>query len=217
MDTELVVDNKSEFIEEGDKYNFNPPKYMSTFLNYAAHWSHATRSSQVGCTTEIFKEFKEEHPEGDITDWEDFYMDSEYGGESIEGATTKTWEMFQKFQESIMEVNREMCREYIESVIFHSTYKGHMTERIVMNKVAEELDKSVTLPSSEEDRVGGIDGFIGGTPVQVKPISYSDRIIQSEYTNISLIYYKEKDKKLYIDTSEFMNSSNIESPVVTVS
>lgn len=182
------------------------PKYTTQIMNTANQNSQGTRARVVGQMSELIEEFKEEYPDGEYEDWEEFYY-SEYDGEKrIEEATEKIFEMVVKMREAVMEIDEEMVRRWVEDLVLYKTYTGlGRNEEAIFEKLAAEydLEYSRSTPSEESK---GIDGYLGNQPVSIKPVTYQQKSRLQENISAPIIYYEEyktnNSLKLYIEELE---------------
>jgi hypothetical protein len=91
-----------------------------------------------------------------------------------------------------------MVRDWVEDLTINKTAEGLILQERVLNHVANKRRlpwRSAT--PAEESR--NIDGYIGESPVQVKPITYlSQKPIVREEIVIETIYYEKTAKYLRI-------------------
>lgn len=182
------------------------PKYTTQIMNTANQNSQGTRARVVGQMSEIIEEFKEEYPDGEYEDWEEFYY-SEYDGEKrIEEATEKIFEMVVKMRKAAMEIDEKMVHRWVEDLVLYKTYTGlGRNEEAIFEKLAAEygLEYSRSTPAEESK---GIDGYLGTQPVSIKPITYQQKSRLQENISAPIVYYEEyktnNSLKLYIEELE---------------
>lgn len=179
------------------------PKYTTQIMNTANQNSQGTRPRVVGQLSEIVEEYKEEYPDGDFEDWEEFYLEEYDGEERIEEATEKVYEMVVKMREAAEEIDEEMVRRWIEDLVLYKTYTGlGRNEEAIFEKLSEEynLEYSRSTPAEESK---GIDGYLGDQPVSIKPETYQQKSRLQEDIDVPIVYYKEyksnDNLKLYLD------------------
>ena len=64
-------------------------------------------------------------------------------------------------------------------------------ERAIVEAAAQRLNRTLRL-SSPEDESRGIDGYLDGRPVSVKPVTYKTMSGLGETIDALMIYYKKK-------------------------
>ena len=74
-----------------------------------------------------------------------------------------------------------------------------------MRKLSEEFGLDCRLASPEEEKKG-IDGYIGGVPVSLKPRSYDSKKLLPEKIEGYVIYYEKKKDGLRIFIPEDLES-----------
>jgi hypothetical protein len=77
--------------------------------------------------------------------------------------------MIHKMAEAMEKIDRAMVREWIEDLVLWKIFQGFDVQRVILKKLAEELDASYQLGDSE-DESKGIDGYLHGEPVSIKPV-----------------------------------------------
>jgi len=189
---ELVADIDPEF-----------PKYTTQIMNTANQNSQGTRPATVGQLNEIIEEYKEQYPDGDFEDWRQFYFENYDGGENIEEATDKVFDMVVKMREAAEEIDREMVNRWVKDLVLYKTYTGlGRNEEAILKKLSEEYDLSYEL-GTVEDESKGIDGYLGNQPVSVKPITYKQKARLQEDIDAPIVYYEDYSTtnalKLHLD------------------
>ena len=177
---ELVADIDPEF-----------PKYTTQIMNTANQNSQGTRPATVGQLNEIIEEYKEQYPDGDFEDWRQFYFENYDGDENIEEATDKVFDMVVKMREAADEIDREMVNRWVKDLVLYKTYTGlGRDEEAILKKLSEEYDLPYELGTAE-DESKGIDGYLGGQPVSVKPITYKQKARLQEDIDAPIVYYED--------------------------
>lgn len=182
------------------------PKYTTQIMNTANQNSQATRARVVGQMSELIEEFKEEHPEGEYEDWEEFYYEEYNGEERIEQATEKVFDMVVKMREAAEEIDKEMVRRWVEDLVLYKTYTGlGRNEEAIFEKLSEKYDLEYTRSTPAEESKG-IDGYLGDQPVSIKPDTYQQKSRLQENIDVPIVYYEEYKSndslKLHLDELE---------------
>lgn len=177
---ELVADIDPEF-----------PKYTTQLMNTANQNSQGTRPRVVGQMNELIEEYKEEYPNGDYEDWKRFYLEKHDGEERIEQATDKVLEMVVAMRDAAQEIDREMVNRWVRDLVLYKTYTGlGRIEEAVLKALSEEYDLPYELgDAADESR--GIDGYLGGQPVSIKPETYKQKSRLQEKIDAPIVYYEE--------------------------
>lgn len=173
--------------------NIDPdfPKYTTQIMNTANQNSQGTRPKVVGQLSDLIEEYKEEYPEGDYEDWEEFYLDEYDGEERIDEATDKVFEMVIKMREAAENIDREMVHRWVRDLVLYKTYTGlGRNEEAILKALSEQYDLPYELGDAA-DESKGIDGYIGDNPVSVKPITYKQKSRLQEDIQAPIVYYEE--------------------------
>lgn len=196
----LSEDEREELVADIDpKF----PKYTTQIMNTANQNSQGTRPATVGQLNEIIEEYKEQYPDGDFEDWRQFYFENYDGGENIEEATDKVFDMVVKMREAAEEIDREMVNRWVKDLVLYKTYTGlGRNEEAILKKLSEEYDLPYELGTAE-DESKGIDGYLGSQPVSVKPITYKQKARLQEDIDAPIVYYEDYSTtnalKLHLD------------------
>ena len=164
------------------RYKF--PKYTTQLINLANQNSQATRAYNVGQMSDLIQEF----PGRSYDEWVDWYG-KKYPN-AVEQATDKTWEMIVKMRQAMNGIDREMVNSWISELILAKTYAGLRFQESILKTISEMTDTPYRLARPEEESMG-IDGFLGSTPVSIKPVSYQSKKFLPETINVDIIYYEK--------------------------
>lgn len=176
------------------------PKYTATIINQANVWSQATRPKNVGKVAQLFPEFRDENLHGGVAEWEGWY-EERYPG-VIDTATQKTWVMVQKVVAAAQMINESMVRRWIRDLIVNKTYNGLSVQKAILDRMARSLNLAVEDSTPEEEGYG-IDGYVGGVPVSVKPADFESAgmrrtavfgvLVQYEFEGDEIRVWYDKD------------------------
>jgi len=163
------------------------PKYTTQIMNLANQNAQGTRAKVVGQMSELIQEF----PGRTIEEWERWYTQKNSG--SIERATEKVHAMIGELREAISKIDKEMVKEWVRDLVVTKTFVGLRCQQAILRKVAQIKNTDCRLSTPEEES-RGIDGYIGNSPVSIKPASYKSKSpALPEDIKVALIYY-EKEK-----------------------
>jgi hypothetical protein len=163
------------------------PKYTTQLMNLANQNSQATRPKYVGQMTELIKEFDG----NSLKEWRAWYTQNHPN--AIDEATQKIAAMIAKLSDAIDKIDHEMIRDWVEELVIANTYSGLNFQEAILKKIAKSKNTTFT-PATPEEESRGIDGFIGGKPVSIKPMSYKSKKGLSEDISADAIVYYEKLK-----------------------
>lgn len=161
------------------------PKYTTQIINLANQNAQATRARVVGQMTDLIQEF----PGRDFEEWKAWYLQREPA--AIEDATERICSMLAKLKEAIPLIDKPMVREWVEDLVLAKTFAGLRVQGAVIARVAHMKGTSYRLATPEEESQG-IDGYIGDTPVSVKPDTYATKNMLPETIDAQMIVYEKK-------------------------
>ena len=161
------------------------PKYVAQILNLANRNAQATRPRVVGQMSELIKEFDGQT----FRQWEEWYLRK--NPKAIENATSKVMEMVDNFKEVMEKINREMVTKWVEDLVIIKTFLGLRFQEAILKKGAELKGTTYRL-ALPDDESKGIDGYIGSTPVSIKPETYKLKKEYAERIRIKFIYMELK-------------------------
>lgn len=187
--------------EEVEEFPVDTPKYTTYLLNPAINLSQSNRPEVVGQMSEIIEEFRDEYPDGTFQDWVEFYFEEYDGERRLEEATQKAFPMVKKMKEAFEEVDKEMTHNYLRDLVLFKTYEGFDIQETILRKLGEIYEAGVR-QATAEDESKGIDGYLNGQPISIKPVTYKDNL--QEDIDAPIVYYDENktNKAMSIDISE---------------
>lgn len=170
--------------------------YIGSVINLGNSFSQATRPRNVGQLSELIQTFRDSDVEHSIGGWERFY-DEKIGKSKIDDASEKIWEYVQRIKENLNFLSKEDVYEWTRDLIIDKTFSGLQLQIDILKKVCD--NDNYRLATSEEESKG-IDGFVNGEPVSIKPNTYK-KTIQSGKESIPyrIIYYKQTKNGLVIE------------------
>lgn len=184
---EIIVDD-TEVYDDLPGFDWN--KYQRGFmgiLNNSYNQSCNSGTKVLGDMSEITSEFEG----GSYEDFIEFYND-EYDGEQ------RKYDAIDKMAENLVSRIESVggtldwgyavswASRYIESMLVNS-YRGFMDEERAIELVADELQMPWRV-APPEDESRGIDGYIGGRSVQVKPDTHTSLDVNSYETDLLVVY-----------------------------
>jgi hypothetical protein len=185
-----IPNSELQVLSAGQTYQY--PKYTTQLINLANQNAQGTRPRVVGQMTELINEF-----DGKLfEEWEMWYKD-QYP-DAIERATDRIYPMLMQLKEAIQQVDRDLVKKWVEELILVKTFTGLKFQEPILKKVAE-LKNSPYRFSSTKEEAKGIDGYIGDTPVSIKPHTYQSMQGLSEQIAVVMIYYTKTRDSLVIE------------------
>lgn len=184
----LRITNK-EISLLNDSTPLNLPKYIPQIINLANQNAQGTRPHSVGQLSELFPQFISEVKNPIIQDWEKWYS-GKYP-DAIENATNKIMNQINNLKEAFPQIERQMVTSWVKDLIINKTYNGMYYQKAIIKRLAEIQNKTYRLSTPQEESQG-IDGYIGDSPVSIKPITYNTMARLSETIEVQLIKYEVK-------------------------
>jgi uncharacterized protein YukE len=168
------------------------PKYTTQLMNLANSNSKGTAPKIVGQMSELIQEF-----EGNtFKEWASWYQESHPN--AVEGATEKILEMIENLKKAIELIDRDLINEWVEDLVLNKTFSGLKFQGAILKKIAESKNLDFRLANKQEESKG-IDGYVGLTPVSIKPITYKGKLQLSESIQVSIIFYDKKKDSIVIE------------------
>lgn len=153
-------------------------------MNIANRTSQGTRPKVVGQLSELIQEF-DGHS---YHEWEQWYLEKH--PDAIEKATKKIHDMILNFKEAIDKIDEKIIGRWAEDLILRKTYSGLCFQDIILEKIAEIMGTSYR-KSTPADESRGIDGYLGGKPVSIKPTTYTTMDMIDDNITVPIIYYEK--------------------------
>ena len=160
------------------------PKYTTQIMNLANQNAQGTRPRVVGQMSELIKQFSGQTYE----DWVSWY--TENMPEAIDEATERIYEMVQNLASAIPKIDKKVVKKWVEDLVLTKTFVGFCFQESILKTLSENkhLKYRVATPQDESK---GIDGYIGETPVSIKPITYKTKSMLQEKIEAKMVYYEK--------------------------
>ena len=146
--------------------------YIGSVINLANSFSQATRPKNVGQLSEMIQIFRDSDCDHTIDGWEQFY-DEKIGKCKIADASDKIWDYVQRIKGNLNSLTQEDVHEWTKELIISKTFSGLQLQLDILEMVSD--NGNYRLANSEEE-AKGIDGFVDGEPVSIKPYTYKKTI-----------------------------------------
>jgi MjaI restriction endonuclease. len=161
------------------------PKYTTQIINLANQNSKGTRPEVVGKLSDLIHEC----PSKGYVEWEEWYTDK--NPDAIDNATRKIMPMIENLKEAMELIDEKMVRMWVKDLVITKTFFGLNVQEGILKTISKLKNTTYRLAnSSEESR--GIDGYLGDTPVSIKPLTYKTKNMLSEVIDVKIIYYEKK-------------------------
>ena len=170
------------------------PKYTTQIINLAGSNSGATRPKVVGQMSELTVESEAKS----LDEWRGFYLN--HRPDAHKAAGDKIEAMMENLRVAMECVDRDMIDKWVDDLLMNKTYYGFAAQTIVLEQLAMRLDLPLQ-QATPEDEARGIDGYLGGQPVSVKPTTYKQKAL-SETISCPIIFYEKKSSGIRIDATQ---------------
>lgn len=152
----------AELIEDlvGDLVEF--PKHTTQIINLANQNAQGTRPKVVGQMSDLIEEF----PGRTYEEWVEWYQNEM--PDAIENATDKIYNMFINLKHAMELIDKDLVRAWARDLVLTKTYAGLRFQKSILKKIARKKGKSYRLSDPAEESKG-IDGYVGDTPISIKP------------------------------------------------
>ena len=168
------------------------PKYVSQFINLANSNAGGTRPKVVGQMSELVKEFDGKS----IDEWIAWY--TERYPNAINDATEKVWTMYETMKGAFNTITKDMVENWVKDLVYGKTYCGIRFQTAIISAIANQLNKDWR-EANQDEEAKGIDGFIGGKPLQIKASTYKLEAHLSEVIDVPIVYYDKKKDGISIE------------------
>lgn len=147
--------------------------------------------------SELIKEF-DGHT---FEEWEEWYLKK--NPKAIDNATNKIMAMIDNFKDALSEIDQAMVSKWVEDLVIIKTFVGLRFQEAILKKGAgiKGTTYRMALP---EDESKGIDGYIGSTPISIKPETYKLKKESIERIGTRIVYYEKIDDGIVVDYSEMI-------------
>jgi hypothetical protein len=171
------------------------PPYTSQILNLANQNAQGTRPRIVGQMSELIQEFDGKT----VREWEEWYL-KRYSDRLVV-ARERISAMVKKLRTAIQSIDDAMIDSWLRDLVIVKTFVGLRFQEAILSEVANHLKASYRLSEPEEESKG-IDGFVGKTPISIKPITYKSKSQLQETLRGAVIYYEKVKNDLRIEFEE---------------
>ena len=185
-----ISNNEVAELSNAPHYEF--PKYVTQFINLANSNAGGTRPKVVGQMSELVKEFDGKS----IDEWIAWY--TERYPNAINDATEKVWTMYETMKGAFNTITKDMVENWVKDLVYGKTYCGIRFQTAIISAIANQLNKDWREANPDEE-AKGIDGFIGGKPLQIKASTYKLEAHLSEVIDVPIVYYDKKKDGISIE------------------
>ena len=171
------------------------PNYATQIINLANQNAQGTRPNVVGQMSELIQEC----PSNDYVEWGEWYLETMPN--AVDEATRRIVDMIEKFKKVIVQIDEDMVRAWVEDLLITKTFIGLKAQQGILQEVAKIKGTSYRLATPDEE-AKGIDGYVGDTPISVKPTTYKTKDMLRESIDVKIVYYEKTKDAIKIDLSD---------------
>jgi len=190
----MIKISNRELIEglAGKKEEF--PKYVTQILNLANQNAQGTRPKVVGQLSDLIQQF----PGKTYEEWKEWYLAKH--PDAIGDAIGRISNMVDNLKTALVSIDQGMIERWVRELVLEKTFIGLRFQESILKKLSEIKGLPYRLSTPEEES-HGVDGFIGDTPVSIKPVTYKTKNLQENLVG-TIIYYEKTDDGLVIDGAD---------------
>jgi len=184
--------NKEEVATLSNATVYDFPKYTTMIINLVNGTAQGTRPKVVGQMSDLIQEFDGKT----LDEWITWYTTR--NPNAINDAVKKISALMAEFKKAIQLIDDEMIGNWVKDLVYNKTFCGLKVQQAILRYIADIYSKDWRLAEKEEE-AKGIDGFIGGKPVQIKAGTYKQKAQLNEKIDVPIIYYEKKKDGLSIE------------------
>jgi uncharacterized protein YukE len=172
-------------------------KYVAPLINLANRHAKGTVPKVVGQLSELIQIFHGKT----LKEWDEWYRGK--NPKAIEDATDKILEMLEKHKEALAKIDRSVVKKWVTDLVIVKTYMGLRFQEAILKKGAEIKRTNYKL-AEPADEAKGIDGYIGTTPISIKPDTYKEKPGLQEKIDAKMVFYKKVKDGIEVDYGEIL-------------
>lgn len=174
-------------------------KYKSPLLNLSNRFAQSTRPIVVGQLSDLFQEFMSTEGEHSAEKWREWYFIKK--PKAIENAVAKIKDKLIQMSDAMESITDEDIVSWVNDLVIDKTYKGLYFQEAILIFVSDLIGKDYKRSTPGEESKG-IDGYIGSTPISIKPHTYLVMESNPEEIDAVMIYYSRSDDKIIVTFDE---------------
>lgn len=144
--------------------------------------------------SDLIQEYRNSNLKPSVEGWKQFYNER-IGLSKIDDAVDKIWEYIERIRQNLNSLTRDDVYYWTEDLIVNKTFAGLQLQLDILEMVSDNDYRLATV----EEEAKGIDGYVDGEPVSIKPHTYK-KTIQSGKETIpyKILYYKQTKNGLVV-------------------
>jgi len=173
------------------------PKYVSPLINLANYYAKGTAPRVVGQMSELIHEFQGKT----LAEWEDWYFKKNPG--ALNEAVQKIIQMLELFKQQLNRIDKPMVEQWARDLVIVKTFMGLRLQEPILKKAAELKGAPFRFAAPSEEAIG-VDGYVGETPVSIKPVTYKAKSTLPESIDTKILYYEKRDDGIEVDYGDLI-------------
>jgi hypothetical protein len=159
-------------------------KYITQIINLANQNAQGTRPKVVGQMSELIKQF----PGQTYEEWVSWYL--EQMPSAVDNATERICEMVKNLALAVPKIDDAMIKRWVQDLVLTKTFVGFCFQESILKAISVKKHQNYRV-ATPQDESKGIDGYIGETPVSIKPLTYKTKNMLAEKIEAKMVYYEK--------------------------
>ena len=109
--------------------------------------------------------------------------------------------MVEELKNAVNLIDEQMVKKWVEDLVIDKTFIGLKFQEAILRRIAKMKKVKYRLSTPNEESKG-IDGFIGETPISIKPITYKTKNMLREKISVKLLVYEKKKDGIILDLGQ---------------
>ena len=98
--------------------------------------------------------------------------------------------MVQLLKVAIESIDETLVRKWVTDLVINKTYSGLRFQESILKRLASLRNTTYRLATPEEESTG-IDGYVGKTPISIKPTTYDSKQMLPETIQSEMVFYEK--------------------------
>ena len=96
-----------------------------------------------------------------------------------------------------------MVEQWARDLVIVKTFMGLRLQEPILKKAAELKGAPFRFAAPSEEAIG-VDGYVGETPVSIKPVTYKAKSTLPESIDTKILYYEKRDDGIEVDYGDLI-------------